>query len=101
MILLIGLAEGIGLAQGPSDELLRITPFGDTCPKCGIYGKCDKQLRYEEAVIAINSYFKDKGLDISVVKQRRRFIIADVYRNGEWVDRVLFDRKTGRVRSVY
>lgn len=78
-----------------------ITPYGDFCPACTRYGICKEDLSHKEAVSAIRSYFMNKHLMIRDVKERGRFIIVDVYRGRTLVDRVLFDRRTGRLRSVY
>jgi hypothetical protein len=46
-------------------------------------------------------YFKTKGLDVKKVRGRGRFLKAEIYKKDLLVDRVLFDRRTGRVRSIY
>jgi hypothetical protein len=78
-----------------------ITPYGDFCPACTRYGICKEDLSHKEAVSAIRSYFMNKHLLIRDVKERGRFIMVDVYRGHTLVDRVLFDRRTGRLRSIY
>jgi|Deesub1362A_J573_1020465.scaffolds.fasta_scaffold00045_113 hypothetical protein len=78
-----------------------ITPYGDYCPKCSTYGICRKQLSRREAVTAIRAYFKNKGLTIGNIRGRGRFIKVDIFRHGKLVDRIIFDRRTGRLRSIY
>ncbi len=42
-----------------------------------------------------------KGLKISIGKARGRFIKARVEDKGKVVDVIIFDRRTGRIRSIY
>ena len=79
----------------------KIVPYGDYCRDCSIYGSCKTQLEYGESIKAIKSHFEEMGLDVRIVKPRGRFVIVDIFRDGRPVDRIIFDRKTGRVRSVY
>ncbi len=83
------------------DKPEKITPYGEDCPLCGEYGYCSKQPTREEAVEALKLYFGRKGLNIIILKPRDRFLEIGVYRNGNLVDRVLVDLRTGRMRSVY
>ncbi|GAB4388714.1 MAG: hypothetical protein Kow0025_09680 [Thermodesulfovibrionales bacterium] len=100
--LLLALALAAGLAPGVSQAIEKgVTPYGDFCPQCTNYGICRTQLGHGEAVSAIGSYFSQKGLRVENIKERGRFIKVDVYRGGELVDKVIFDKKTGRLRSIY
>ncbi|MDP2166739.1 MAG: hypothetical protein Q8J64_00215 [Thermodesulfovibrionales bacterium] len=78
-----------------------VTPYGDYCPSCSDYGVCRKQLKHEEAVAALRAYFNGKGLTVRDISVRHRFLKANVYRGNRLVDRVIFDKKTGRIRSIY
>lgn len=78
-----------------------ITPYGDFFPGCCKYGVCKKELSDREAGSAIKSYFHRKGLHAGKMKGKGRFVKVDVYRGGKLVDVVVFDKKTGRVRSTY
>lgn len=78
-----------------------VTPYGDYCPSCSNYGVCRKQLKHGEAVAALRAYFNGKGLTVRDIRAGHRFLKADVYRGNRLVDRVIFDKKTGRVRSIY
>lgn len=79
----------------------KIVPYGDYCRNCSIYGGCKTQLEFGESMKAIKIHFEELGLEVRVVKHRGRFVIADILRHGRPVDKIIFDRKTGRVRSVY
>jgi len=78
-----------------------VTPYGDFCPKCSTYGVCKKQLRHKEAVSALNAYFKEKGFSVGEIRGKGRFLMVDILKEGRVVDRIVFDRKTGRLRSIY
>ncbi len=76
-----------------------ITPYGDTCK--GSYGVLRHHMTVHDAVEAMRLYFAKKGLRIEIVDHWNRFIMADIYDGDAVVDRVIMDRKTGRVRSTY
>lgn len=79
----------------------RVTPYGDYCRDCTIYGVSRDMVTIEESLTALDSYYGAKGYRTEIVKSRGRFIVAEIYRGRHIVDKVLFDRKTGRVRSIY
>lgn len=85
-------------SKGSGDE---ITPYGAYCPLCGEYGYCTKQPTKKEITDALKSYYSKKGLRVVLIKQDGRFAEAEVYKDGEIVDRILLDSKTGRMRSIY
>jgi len=78
-----------------------VTPYGDFCTRCSKYGIGSKQVNMQEAIAAMKHYFKTKGLNVKDVKGRGRFLKAEIYKGDLLVDRVLFDRRTGRIRSIY
>lgn len=86
--------------KGVEPEEAVVTPYGDYC-SCSNYGICKKELNHKQAVKAIMSYFKKKNLFVRNISAERRFVKADIYRGEKLVDRVIFDRKTGRLRSIY
>lgn len=79
----------------------RITPYGDYCRECTRYGTGTSIIPVENAVAAIAQYYGDKGCSVGRVWHRGRFIEAEIYRGNRLVDKVLFDRKSGRLRSMY
>jgi hypothetical protein len=76
-------------------------PYGDDCQRCSEYGICRQDLGTREAESAIDRYFSSRGLEVANKRHKGRFIEADIYRNKKLVDKVIFDRKTGRIRSTY
>ncbi|HAM50024.1 MAG TPA: hypothetical protein DCP92_04780 [Nitrospiraceae bacterium] len=78
-----------------------ISVYGDHCQLCGEYAYCRKQPTYGQAVSALRSYYEQRGLQVLVLKQKARFLEAEIYKGGCIVDRVLLDLKTGRIRSTY
>lgn len=78
-----------------------VTPYGDYCRDCAAYGYCKKLVSQQEAVKSIENYYKGKKCTVRDVVHKGRFVEAAVYSNGVLVDRVVFDRKTGRLRSIY
>ncbi len=78
-----------------------VTPYGDFCPKCSRYGYCRRPLTRAESIEAIRDYYRRKGLETRIVQFRGRFIMVNVYKDKKLVDTVIFDRRTGRLRSVH
>jgi hypothetical protein len=77
-----------------------VTPYGDYCSKCTTYGTCKAPLPPIEAIAAIEQYYMDRGYKVGYVRHKGRFIEAEIYDKKKLVDKVLFDRRTGRIRSV-
>jgi len=78
-----------------------VTPYGDFCPRCSHYGICDTPLSHEDAEKAMVDYYKKKGLHVEIENARGRFIKAKVKDEKDTVDVIIFDRHTGRIRSIY
>ena len=78
-----------------------VTPYGDFCSRCSIYGVGHGRVARDKAIHAIRLYFSEKGLTIGNVRGRKRFLKVDIFRGESLVDTILFDRKTGRIRSIY
>lgn len=78
-----------------------VTPYGDFCTQCSKYGIGSKPINIKEAVAAMKHYFRTKGLKVKDVRGRGRFLKAEIYKGELLVDRVLFDRRTGRIRSIH
>ena len=97
-IFLIALLLLIGVAAHAQNN--RVTPYGDYCKECTTYGICKTILPLKEAVAAIEQYYRDKGCTVGRVRHKGRFIEAEIYQDNRLVDKVLFDRKTSRIRSI-
>jgi|Deesub1362B_J571_1020462.scaffolds.fasta_scaffold00289_20 hypothetical protein len=78
-----------------------VTPYGDFCRRCTRYGVCPRMLSIKEAVEALEAYYGKKNLKAVIRSTEGRFVIAEILEDGRVVDRIIFDRKTGRVRSIY
>ncbi len=77
----------------------RVMPYGDY-PKGNTYGICTQDMGPKEAEVAIEKYFRGKGLRVANMRHKDRFIEADIYRGERLYDKILFDRRTGRIRSI-
>lgn len=78
-----------------------VTPYGAYCRECTDYGVCKEPIPPHHAIRALSSYFQERGLSVGTIHHKGRFIEADIYRDHIKVDKILFDRKTGRIRSIY
>jgi hypothetical protein len=78
-----------------------ITPYGDFCTQCTTYGAGKEMMAPDEAVKALEKYYANKGCQLGAVSYKGRFIEVEIFKDGRNIDKVLFDRKTGRIRSIY
>jgi hypothetical protein len=74
------------------------SPYGEGLTP---YGVCKKPMKVHEAMHAMEQYFKKKGLTIEMLEHRGRFIYVNIYKGNKQVDRIILDRKTSRMRSIY
>jgi hypothetical protein len=88
----------ITAANGYAAE--RSVRYGDYPEGDGAYGICRVSMGPKEAEIAIEKYFAARGLQATNMRHRDRFVVADIYRDNRLYDKILFDRKTGRIRSI-
>lgn len=77
------------------------SPYGDYCKKYSHYGRNKIMHDHAHAEKALRHYFSKRGLTIKLLERKGRFIKAHVMKNKEIVDTILFDRHTGRIRSIY
>ncbi|UCD35857.1 MAG: hypothetical protein JSU90_03225 [Nitrospiraceae bacterium] len=78
-----------------------VTPYGDYCPQCTKYGTCKTIMSHEDAKKAMLNYYDQKGLSVEMEKKEGRFIRAKVKEKNKVIDVIIFDRRTGRIRSIY
>ena len=78
-----------------------VTPYGDFCPRCSEYGNCKTPMGHEDAKRAMIDYYHKKGMSVEIEKKRGRFIRAKITHKDDVVDVIIFDRRTGRIRSIY
>lgn len=90
-----------GRPDGPMPANRSAAPYGDFCPQCSKYGRGRMPVELEESMGALRDYFSHRAMSIDNVHVRGPLMRADVFRDGRMVDRVIFDRRSGRVRSIY
>jgi len=78
-----------------------VTPYGAYCKDCAVYGACRESIPPREATQSLRKYYEERGYRLGQVAHKGRFIEAEVLQNNKHVDKVIFDRKTGRIRSMY
>jgi hypothetical protein len=78
-----------------------VTPYGDFCPRCTQYGTCKTIMSHEDAKRAMLDYYQEKGFAVELERKRGRFIRAKIKDQDQVIDIIIFDRRTGRVRSIY
>ncbi len=88
-------------AYADGDSVKGTTFYGEHCDLCGDYGYCNRRVTFEEAVHALRAHYSKRGLRVLILRQKERFLEAEIYNEGTRVDRVLLDLKTGRIRSMY
>lgn len=80
-------------------------PYGAYCPghRWGWYGASREVRSIEEARNILLEYCASADdIKIGRIKERKRFFEAEIYdKDNNLIDRVLIDKKTGRMRSIY
>lgn len=100
VIIPVILALSTSMVFALPDDAKPVTPYGD-CTSCGKYGICKTQMSQEDAKKAMIEYYEKKGLRVNIEKASGRFIKAKVMDNDKVVDIIIFDCRTGRIRSIY
>jgi len=79
-------------------------PYGDyySGPRWGWYGAKKEVRTPNEARKVLRGYFRNENVGIGNIKERKRFFEVDIQdKNNTPVDRVIIDKRTGRIRSIY
>ncbi|MEW6409727.1 MAG: hypothetical protein AB1488_06400 [Nitrospirota bacterium] len=80
-------------------------PYGGYCPghRWGWYGAYRQVKTTEEARSILMEYCASAtNVKVGRIIERKRFFEAEIYgKDNSLVDRVLIDKKTGRIRSMY
>lgn len=79
----------------------KVTPYGDYCSRMSHYGMHKSIIDIKHAEEALKHYYGEKGLKIKIISREGRFIKVEVSNENDVVDTIVFDRRTGRVRSIY
>ena len=82
------------------DKGNKVTPYGDFCNHVSQYGMHKSVIDMKHAKEALQHYYGEKGLDVEIVSQEGRFLKAKIKDGNEIVDIIIFDRHSGRVRSI-
>jgi hypothetical protein len=98
-ILVAGLMISSASSAAAGDK--PVTPYGDHSRDCTIYGTGNKLIPLPGAIHGLTKYYEARGYTVGAMHYRGRFIEAEIFRDGRQVDKVLFDRISGRVRSIY
>jgi hypothetical protein len=79
-------------------------PYGDYCEdwRSGRYGANDPVKTADEARKRLQRFFEDDDVVVGKITEQDSYFEADI-RNpaGELEDRVIIDKRTGRIRSVF
>lgn len=99
-------AQPWGPGRGPGPGYYEGAPYGRYCPghHWGPYGKRRAVKTAEEAKQAIEKYFSDSGQKVQVgkIEEHRGYYEAEITdAEGNIVDRVIIDKRAGRIRSIY
>ncbi len=105
LIVLLGLAAPtMAQAQCTDSELHGRWPYGDYCsgPRGGVYGDKTEVTSAGEAKRILQEYYTDEDVTIGKIVNKQNYFEAEILdRNNRIVDRVIVDRRTGRIRSIY
>jgi len=77
------------------------TPYGDYCSRISRYGTHKSLIDIKRAKEALHHYYGAKGLKIEIISQKGRFLKAAIKEQDQVVDIIIFDRRSGRIRTVY
>jgi len=92
------------IAQSRKHEWRGRTPYGNYCsgPERGWYGERKEVKTSGEARVILQRYFKNRGVVVGDIKERKGFFEAEIRdENNTLIDRVIVNKRTGRIRSVY
>lgn len=90
--------------SGPNCNRRERRPYGGYCqgPRWGWYGARNPVKTVEEAKKLLVRFFAGDDLSIGPITEREWYFEADVNDgNSKLIDRVIVDKRTGRIRSIY
>jgi hypothetical protein len=77
-----------------------VSPYGDT--QSGEYGEKRTVQNAADAMKVLKEYFSKKDVKIGEIREKKLYFEADILdRNNRVVDKVIVDKRTGRIRSIY
>lgn len=77
-------------------------PYGDYCERWDRYGARQTIKTAREARIRLNAYFSDSEVKIGKIIEKDGFFEAEIMdKNNTLLDKVIIDKRTGRIRSIF
>jgi hypothetical protein len=77
-----------------------VSPYGDT--QSGEYGEKRTVRNAADAMKVLKEYFSKKDVRIGEIREKELYFEADILdKNNRIVDKVIVDKRTGRIRSIY
>ncbi len=98
ILIIVFVSLSVSAAYAASGD---VKPYGDYSEWCCAYGVCKEDLGVREAEHVIEKFFESRGLTVVNMRFKGRFVEVEIYKNNRLFDKILFDRKTGRFRSIY
>jgi len=91
------------LAQ-PDCQWRERRPYGAYCPGpgWGSYGAKNPVQSIENVATLLRRYYENQDVAIGKIAERESYFAADIKdRNDNLIDRVIVDKRSGRIRSIY
>lgn len=105
LIVLIGLAAPtMAQEQRNGSERTGSRPYGDYCysSRWGWYGAKRRVGSVSEAKSLLQDYYADDDVSIGKIVRKQDYFQAEIRdTKNKIIDRVIVDRRTGRIRSIY
>jgi hypothetical protein len=77
-----------------------VSPYGDT--QGGEYGEKRTVQNAADAMKVLKEYFSKKDVRIGEIREKKLYFEADILdKNNRIIDKVIVDKRTGRIRSIY
>ncbi len=96
-------AFGLALFPGPAESQEKAMPYGTfkVAEEKG-YGAKEPVSTLKEAKPALEDFYEDKDVEVGEIKEKNLFFEAEILdKKGKVVDKVIIDKRTGRIRSIY
>ncbi len=75
-------------------------PYGGS--QGGTYGEKQQVTTRDEAKRLLKDYFSQKNVTIGEIREKQYYFEADIMdAKGKVIDKVIVDKRTGRIRSIY
>ncbi len=97
-------AFGLALFPGAAESQEKAMPYGtfEVAAEEKGYGAKKPVSTLKEAKAALEDFYKDKDVEVGKIKEKDLFFEAEILdKKGKVVDKVIIDKRTGRIRSIY